>query len=91
LRIFDRDDTGEITEVPDGLVFPIIAAYSEFVKQTNNTWVLSPPKSLDESVLIQAAKDAYIEIASRKPEIMGKTKACYTQIQQLTAIYRKLS
>jgi len=91
LRALERDPEGRITGIPDGLIFPIIAAYSEFTERVKGVWQLNPPKSLDESVLIRAAADAYMEMAASNPATMGKTKACYTHIQSLASIYRKLA
>ncbi len=54
-------------------------------------WKISVPPMLDDAELIGAAKSAYMEIAKSKPEIMGKSKACYTAIQQITSIYRKFA
>jgi hypothetical protein len=90
LRSIERDSR-MITDVPDGLIFPIIASLSEFTVKTKSGWTISMPKQLDETELIRTAKSAYMEIAKSKPEIMGKTKACYSALQQITAIYKKLS
>ena len=90
LRSIEREG-GAIKEVPDGIVFPIIAALAEFATQGPKGWVVQPPKLLDENELIRVAKSAYIEIARSKPEVMGKTKACYSALQQITSIYKKLA
>ncbi len=90
IRSIERDGR-EIIEVPDAIVFPIVAAHSEFIVEGRSGWELRVPNALDDAELIRTAKSAYIEIARSRPEIMGKTKACYSAIQQITAIYRKLS
>lgn len=84
-------DGRKIQEVPDGLIFPILAALSEFAIKRGGQWAISPPAELDDSELIEAAVSAHKEIAKHKPEIMGKTKACYTQVQQIAKIYRKMA
>jgi hypothetical protein len=91
LRSIKRGERGEIEEVPDGIIFPILASLSEFAVQKPKGWIIDPPLLLDDSELISVATRAYQEIAKSKPEIMGKTKACYTAVQQITSIYKKLA
>jgi hypothetical protein len=89
LRAIEREG-GHIVEVPDGIVFPIIAALSEFVTKTKAGWRVSPPTKFDELKLIDTAKRTYMESAKSNPNTMGKTAACYSALQQITAIYREL-
>lgn len=89
LRSIERDGRS-IKEVPDGIIFPILAAHSEFVVKSADGWRITPPVLMDDAELIKVAKSAYQEIAGSKPEIMGKTRACYSAIQQITSIYKKL-
>jgi hypothetical protein len=89
LRSIERDGR-EVVDVPDGIIFPIIASLAEFAVKTKSGWKISAPAQLDDSELIRSAKSAYMEIAKSKPEIMGKTKACYSALQQITSIYKKL-
>ena len=91
LRSIKRGDNGSIEEVPDGIIFPILASLAEFAVQTPKGWKIEVPAQLDDGDLITTAKRAYMEIAKSKPEIMGKTKACYSAIQQITSIYKKLA
>ena len=90
LRSIEREG-GAIKEVPDGIIFPIIASLSEFAVKETTGWRIVQPPRLDEAELVAAAKRAYMEIASSKPQIMGKSKACYSALQQITAIYKKLA
>jgi AIPR protein len=90
LRSIEREN-GAIKEVPDGIIFPILSALAEFAVKTKSGWKLQTPRHLDDGELIGAAKRAYMEIARSKPEIMGKTKSCYSALQQITAIYKKLA
>ena len=76
--------------MPDGILFPIFASFSVFAVKDPDGWDIAMPSQLTDDELIQAAKSCYIEIARSKPEIMGKTKACYTHMQQITSIYKKL-
>ncbi len=90
LRSIEREG-GKIKEVPDGIVFPILASLSEFAVCGQDGWKIVQPTRLDEGELVAAAKRAYMEIANSKPQIMGKSKACYSALQQITAIYKKLA
>lgn len=80
----------EILDVPDGIIFPILSALSEFAVLQNGKWTIQKPKELDDVELVNAAKSVYMEIAKSKPEIMGKTRACYSHLEQITSIYSKL-
>ena len=84
------DDRRTILEVPDGILFPIFAALSEFAVKGQDGWDIVIPPQLSDGKLIQAAKSCYIDIARSKPDAMGKTKACYMHMQQITSIYREL-
>ena len=92
LHAIKRDSrTGEILDVPDGLVFPILAALSVFATKTKKGWRISPPDLFNDEELIRVAKTAYIEIAKSDPNRMGKTKACYSQLNEITSLYKKLT
>lgn len=90
IRSITRED-GMIVEVPDGVIFPIIAAHSEFVTRVKKEWVLKLPALFDDDELIGAAKQAYMEIAGHNPQTMGKSKACYTTLSRITSIYARLA
>ncbi len=83
-------ERGQIEDVPDGIVFPIIASLESFVKKTRNGWVIRIPNEFDEAVLIDTADQAYKEIAAHNPQTMGKSKACYSALLRVTSIYAKL-
>lgn len=89
LRSIDRNGR-EIIEVPDGIIFPIIASLALFAAKTPKGWTIDPPKQFDDKELIGAAKRAYMEIAGSKPELMGKSRACYSALEQITSIYKRL-
>ena len=80
-----------IVDVSDGIVFPILASLSAFAVKRDGKWTISPPDSFSDSELIRAAVNVYKEIANSNPWIMGKSKACYSALYQITSIYRKLS
>jgi hypothetical protein len=81
----------EIVEVPDGLVFPIIASLSAFAKKTDKGWRIVPPTVFKDAELIRAAKSVYQSMANSNPWLMGKNQACYFALYQITSIYRRLS
>ncbi len=90
IRAIERDGR-EIKEVPDGIVFPILAALSAFAKRTNKGWSIEPPALFSDEELIRAAKSVYMDIANHNPWNMGKSKSCYSALYQITSIYKKLS
>lgn len=90
LRSIVRDDNG-IVDIPDGIIFPILAAHAAFVKHTSDGfWVLTTPRQFSDNELIETAKQAYMEIAESNPQTMGKSKACYSTLLQITSIYARL-
>ncbi|HEX4022025.1 MAG TPA: AIPR family protein [Acidobacteriaceae bacterium] len=81
----------EIVEVPDGIIFPIIASLSAFARKTEDGWRIKPPKLFRDEEVIRAAKSVYQSIAGSNPWLMGKSKACYFALNQITSIYQRLS
>ena len=91
LRSIQRDGS-EITDVPDGIIFPIVSAHAAFVSRSRSgVWSLTPPQSFADAELIDAAKQAYMEIADSNPQTMGKSKACYSSLLRITTIYARLN
>jgi hypothetical protein len=91
IRSIERAD-GKIVEVPDGVIFPVVAAHSPFVRKSKSGWKLAiPSKVYSDSDMIEAAKQAYFDIADHNPQTMGKSKACYSTLSRMTSIYAKLS
>jgi hypothetical protein len=91
IRSIEREN-GEIIEVPDGVIFPILAAHSAFVRQARQkSWVLAKPGIFQDSVLIDTAKQVYMEIADHNPQTMGKSKACYSSLMNITKIYAQVA
>ena len=80
----------EIVEVPDGLIFPIIASLAAFARKTDEGWRIKPPKLFKDDD-IRAAKSVYQSMAASNPWLMGKSKACYFALNQITSIYQRLS
>ena len=78
----------------DGMVFPVLAAYSEFVVEKNGNWILDIPPEFSkpgewQSQLAEAARDSYKDSASSNPQIMGKTATCYSTLSRITKMYKK--
>ncbi len=92
LRSIVREGS-EIIDVPDGIIFPIIAAHSAFTvkRPKSKKWELAKPDSFIEAELIDAAKQTYMEIADSNPQTMGKKQACYSNLYRITSIYARLA
>jgi len=90
IRIIERDG-GKIVEVPDGIVFPILASLSVFAVRKKGKWAINQPDLLADSELIETAKTAYMQIADSNPQTMGKKPACYSSLLSITTIYKKLT
>lgn len=88
LRCLTRDGR-EIEDVPDGLVFPILASLSLFAHKTKNGWTITYPELFQDKDLIDVTKRAYMEIAKHNYNKMGKTKACYSALSGKTGDYKK--
>jgi len=92
LRSIQRERDGQITDVPDGLIFPVLAALSVFVKKVpKKGWQYCPPTLFADSEVIDAAVQSYKEIADSNPWVMGKSKACYSSLYRVTSIYARLA
>ncbi len=79
-----RDANRKIIDVADGLVFPILAALARF----SGPGGIKLPAQLTmvETELINSAKSAFMEIAGSNPNVMGKNKACYSYVGQVTRL-----
>jgi hypothetical protein len=89
LRSLEREGR-TITEVPDGIVFPILASLSAFAVKGPQGWTIKPPKDFKDDELIKTAKTVYGEMAEHNPQTMGKSRACYSALYQITSIYKRL-
>lgn len=90
LHSIQRAGGGEILDVPDGIVFPIISAYSAFCKKKRAGWQFSIPSAFNEKRLIRAAAADYMDVADSNPQTMGKKHACYTRLLEITQLYAEL-
>jgi hypothetical protein len=91
LHSIKRDQVGNVLEVPDGILFPILSALSVFMKKVDGVWTYAPPEQFEEIQLVQAAKSTYIDTAKSNPQTMGKSKSCYSPLFQITSIYKRLT
>jgi hypothetical protein len=89
IRAIQRDGQ-EIVDVPDGIIFPILAALSQFIMNKDDVWTLCIPDIFEDQDLINAAKSAYKDVANHKPYVMGRNKASYSSLIQVTSIYNRL-
>lgn len=90
LRSIQREGRS-IKDVPDGIIFPILASLSAFAKKSSKGWKIEPPAAFRDEEIINAAKSVYQDIAGHNPWTMGKSKACYSALYQITSIYKRLS
>jgi hypothetical protein len=90
LRSIERNGS-EIVEVPDGIIFPILSSLSVFAVKKGGHWKLSIPANLIDQELIRSAKTVYQQIANSNPQTMGKNKACYSSLLQITNLYKRLT
>ena len=90
LRAIERDGR-QIIDVPDGIVFPILASLSAFARKVRGKWQIVPPATFSDVEIIHAAKAQYMNVAHSNPWNMGKNQAIYSSLFQITNIYRKLS
>jgi hypothetical protein len=81
-----RRENNKILDVADGVVFPILAALSEFATRGRSGWAFQIP-TLIEGMLIQTAVElCYKEIASSNPQTMGKNRACYAALHNMASL-----
>lgn len=89
IRSIERDGR-KIVDVPDGIIFPIIASLSAFARKTKGKWRISPPDVFADTEIIHAAKAQYMNVAHSNPWNMGKNQAIYSSLFQITNIYKKV-
>ncbi|MDE2227430.1 MAG: AIPR family protein [Alphaproteobacteria bacterium] len=79
-----RRKSGEIV-VADGLVFPALAALSNFVKKNEGSgkWQMTVPGVFREEHLVEAAR-RQLKQHSGKPMLMGRSGAAYEALMLLT-------
>lgn len=90
IRKIDRDSNGGIINIPDGIVFPILASFSEFVVHSDDGWKIKKASRFRDTDIIEAAKSVYMNIADSNPQSMGKSRACYSALAQVTQIFKRI-
>ncbi len=73
----------------DGMVFPVIAAFSVFVTERKGKWVLDIPTDFSsqfEDRLVNYARTAYQQ-ANSNPQVMGRTATSYSLTLSVTEMY----
>lgn len=86
-----RKDTKAVKRKPnqetiysDGLVFPMVAALSLFVKRVNGHWALVKPGVFKDEDLIDAAVEQFREGCDSNPIIMGRSAGAYQSLMLLS-------
>lgn len=90
IRAIEREGR-QIVDVPDGIIFPILASLSAFAKKIKGKWNIVAPPVFNDAEIIHAAKAQYMNVAHSNPWNMGKNQAIYSSLFQITNIYKKVS
>jgi hypothetical protein len=85
-----KRENGIVTEVADGIMFPILASLSVFARKMDGVgWTVMPPPHFPEQELIDIAKEVFMEIAKSDPPSMGKNQACYSVLKRHAENFRR--
>jgi hypothetical protein len=86
-----RGEDGIIKEISDGIVFPILAALSRFVKQNKGGhWKLVYPKVFEDDDMLIAAR-RMLKQCDGRPMLMGRSGAAYEGLMTLTEMASRYS
>lgn len=85
LKQVKRTDKGKLEKVADGVLFPIIAALSKFVRfdDTEGRWKYSVPSIFPDKMMAKAAR-SQLSAHDGKPMLMGRSSAAYEALHNLT-------
>lgn len=83
MEAIEKDDNWDVVSVPDGVIFPILAALSACAKKTSRGWRIVQPESLPDRMLAIAAKQVYMTVARSNPNLMGKAPAAYSLLSMI--------
>lgn len=72
----------DVITVSDGLIFPILAAMSNFVMQRGKKWTMRIPSFFDEEEMIVAARDQ-LKSHDGNPMFMGRDTSSYDTLALL--------
>jgi hypothetical protein len=91
LRQAVRDEGGDIKEISDGIVFPILSALSRFVKRSKSgTWKIVYPAVFQDDDLLLAARRQLKECDGR-PMLMGRSGGAYEALMTLAEMADRYS
>jgi hypothetical protein len=80
IRSIEREDNGTIVDVPDGIIFPIIAAHSVFMRHEKGHWSMRY-KSSPDATLIERALEIYKSpVGHHRPHLMGRAGMSYSHL-----------
>jgi AIPR protein len=79
-----RDEQGNILNVSDGIIFPILAAHSAFIWKRDGHWIISMPLMWKDIEIINMAKGHFLHTGSN-PGAMGKDKSAYSALYVFAA------
>jgi hypothetical protein len=81
IRKIEKDKSRKVVlDVPDGIIFPILSAYSQLVKKNGRGWEMCPvPKSAEDSLYKRAVRQ-YTGNARSRPHTMGRAQTIYTDL-----------
>lgn len=85
----DRDKkSNAIKSVSDGLIFPLLGAFSQFVKSENDTWSIDIPKEFNQGGrliknLMTAWKQVFADSAGHRPATMGRSSKCWDSLYSM--------
>jgi hypothetical protein len=80
-----RDQTGAIMKVHDGVIFPILAALSKFVRldKSSKRWTYKQPGVFQDEMMASAAR-RQLSAHEGKPMHMGRSSSAYEALRIMT-------
>lgn len=80
-----RSANGKVEKVADGVLFPIIAALSKFVRfdTLEGRWKYSAPSIFPDKMMAKAAR-SQLSAHDGKPMLMGRSSSAYEALHNLT-------
>jgi hypothetical protein len=87
-----RDDDGQIQEISDGIVFPILSALSRFMQRNSlrRKWQLVYPAGWEDEDLLLGARRQLKECDGR-PMLMGRSGSAYEALMTVTEMAGRLA
>ena len=83
-----QERTHAITRVADGIVFPILAALSLFVKKEKGHWILEKPRIFRDEMMIDAAVSQLRVSCGGKVFLMGRQGGVYESLRLIPKFQR---